>query len=86
MLLGAHDFLSSFLFYSSFSLILLFTFLLSSTTNPNLCSAQIQINILMCIEKVIENLDKTEILDDVLPMIMRARTQDASVLIIVISE
>lgn len=40
----------------------------------------------MCIEKVIENLDKTEILDDVLPMIMRARTQDASVLIIVISK
>lgn len=46
---------------------------------------QIQITILMCIEKVIENLDKTDILDDVLPMIMRARTQDASVLIIVIS-
>lgn len=35
---------------------------------------------------MIDNLDKTDILDDVLPMIMRARIQDASVLIIVISE
>lgn len=46
---------------------------------------QIQINILICIEKVIGDLDKTDILDDVLPIIMRARIHDASVLIIVIS-
>nr|XP_046909925.1 SCY1-like protein 2 isoform X2 [Dermatophagoides farinae] len=46
---------------------------------------KIQINILICIEKVIGNLDKSDILDDVLPMIMRARIQDVSVLIIVIN-
>ncbi|KAI2801048.1 hypothetical protein BLOT_011622, partial [Blomia tropicalis] len=46
---------------------------------------KIQINILICIEKVIGNLDKTDVQDDVLPMIMRARIQDASVLIIVIN-
>nr|XP_027196379.1 SCY1-like protein 2 [Dermatophagoides pteronyssinus] len=46
---------------------------------------KIQINILICIEKVIENLDKSDILDDVLPMIMHARIQDVSVLIIVIN-
>ncbi|UXI17099.1 putative palmitoyltransferase [Sarcoptes scabiei] len=47
--------------------------------------AKIQINILICIEKVIQNLDKADILDDVLPMIMRAKIQDISVLIVVIN-
>lgn len=78
----AHDFLYFSLF--TFIFFLLSTFFATLSQPHKLY--QIQINILMCIEKVIENLDKTEILDDVLPMIMRARTQDASVLIIVISK
>lgn len=48
--------------------------------------AKVQINILICIEKVISSLDKTEILEEVLPILLRAKITDASVLIIVISK
>ena len=42
--------------------------------------SQTQSNALICIEKVIDNLNKTEILDEVLPMLISARSSDPVVL------
>lgn len=47
---------------------------------------QVQANALSCIEKVIDNLEKTEILDDVLPMLSKAKLHDPTILMPVIRE
>jgi hypothetical protein len=47
---------------------------------------QVQANALVCIERVIDNLEKTEILDDVLPMLSKAKLQDPAILMPIIRE
>jgi hypothetical protein len=47
---------------------------------------QVQANALVCIERVIDNLEKTEILDDVVPMLSKAKLQDPAILMPVIRE
>jgi hypothetical protein len=46
----------------------------------------VQANALVCIERVIDNLEKTEILDDVVPMLSKAKLQDPAILMPVIRE
>ncbi len=47
---------------------------------------QVQANALVCIERVIDNLEKTEILDDVLPMLSKAKLQDPAILMPIMRE
>ena len=51
-----------------------------------LCVFQAQANTLTCIERIIENLDKTEILDHVLPMLLKAKLGEPLVLVPAMSE
>ncbi|XP_022253725.1 SCY1-like protein 2 [Limulus polyphemus] len=45
---------------------------------------KVQANALICIEKVIDKLEKTDILDEVLPMLNKARLQDPTILMPVV--
>lgn len=46
----------------------------------------VQANALSCIERVIDSLEKTEILDDVLPLLSKAKIQDPAILLPVVSK
>ncbi|KAG8195910.1 hypothetical protein JTE90_001145 [Oedothorax gibbosus] len=45
---------------------------------------KVQSNALMCIEKIIDKLEKTDILDEVLPMLSKAKIQDPAILMPVV--
>ncbi|XP_022258861.1 SCY1-like protein 2 isoform X1 [Limulus polyphemus] len=45
---------------------------------------QVQANALICIEKIIDKLEKTDILDEVLPMLNKAKLQDPAILLPVV--
>jgi SCY1-like protein 2 len=48
--------------------------------------SKVQSNALLCIEKVIDTLEKGEILDDVLPMLLNAKVSEPIILMPVISK
>ena len=47
-------------------------------------SSQVQANALTCIEQVMDKLEKTDTLDQVLPMLERAKVQDPAILMPVV--
>ncbi|GIY49723.1 hypothetical protein CEXT_570501 [Caerostris extrusa] len=44
----------------------------------------VQANALTCIEKIIDKLEKTDILDEVMPMLAKAKIQDPAILMPVV--
>lgn len=49
-------------------------------------SSQVQANALTCIEQVMDKLEKTDTLDQVLPMLEKAKVQDPTILMPVVRE
>lgn len=47
---------------------------------------KIDINILVCIQKILDRLDRTQIIDEVLPLLWDVRLQDAEVIMAVVSK
>ncbi|GBO02780.1 hypothetical protein AVEN_266671-1, partial [Araneus ventricosus] len=45
---------------------------------------KVQANALTCIEKIIDKLEKTDILDEVMPMLSKAKIQDPAILMPVV--
>jgi SCY1-like protein 2 len=52
----------------------------------NTTDMKIVVNVLSCIEKTLERLDKAQIIDELLPMLWDVRLQDPDILLRVVSE